>query len=413
MEIEDLTVNGQMLQEGAPPAGPGRPRRTRRRVVAGIVIAVGALFLAELIYVIVRAGDFYAIAPGTAPVVSDQASCRAGSGGSYSLPGGQPCVRIVLPASKTGTSSRSGSILMVDVLVGKATPQQYFLHQIGLLHRLEDGTVLVPNQEILGNAPASQLGCNDTQQMSDATQWAAVVALRRLGYTVGQHDLGAQVDDVGAGTAAAAAGVQCNDLIVSVGDKPVHTYQDLAAAIHALRPGETTVVTVERVRNGKTVTVRLTARLKGTPAEPGQAADPNRPFLGVGTETRSTYTYPFPLDINVGEIGGPSAGLALTLGVLDSLTHGQLTAGHRIAATGTIDLQGNVGDVGGVAQKTVAVRDAGAQVFLVPVQELATARSEAGSMKVYAVSNLAQALSYLEALGGHIPPAGSGQNKAA
>ena len=405
-----MTVNGQMLQEGAPPDGAPRPRSTRRRVVTFVLLAVAALIVSELIYVIQAAGGFYAIAPGTAPVVSDQATCRQQSGGTYSLPGGRPCVRLVLPAERAG--SGPGSILMVDVLVGKATPQQYFLHQIGLLHWFEDGTVLVPNQAILGNTPASQLGCQDDQQMAAATQQAAVVALRRLGYTVGEHDLGAQIDEVGPGTAAAAAGMQCNDLIVAAGGHPVHTAGDLVSAIRGLAPGLATSFTVQRVRNGKQVSVQITAKLTGTPAEEGQAAKPGQAFLGVSTETRSTWSYPFDLNINVGQIGGPSAGLALTLGLLDSLTGGKLTNGHRVAATGTIDLQGNVGDVGGVAQKTVAVRKAGAQVFLVPVQELAAAKSEAGSMKVYAVSSLEQALTVLESLGGRIPAPPTGQTRA-
>jgi len=150
--------------------------------------------------------------------------------------------------------------------------------------------------------------------------------------------------------------------------------------------------------------------LEGTPAEAGQAAQPDRAFLGVVVETRSTYTLPFDVNIDVGQIGGPSAGLALTLGLLDVLSNGELTGGHRVAATGTISLDGAVGDVGGVAQKAVAVRKAGAQIFLVPPQELGNAKSHAGSMKVYAVSTLQQALDDLQALGGKVPAPTTGRN---
>jgi len=156
--------------------------------------------------------------------------------------------------------------------------------------------------------------------------------------------------------------------------------------------------------------VHLTARLGGTPAEGDQPANPSPAFLGIATETRASFVYPFPLDVQVGQIGGPSAGLALTLGIIDSLTKGQLTGGLRVAATGTMDLEGNVGDVGGVAQKAVAVRKAGAQVFFVPPQELAQAKSEAGSMKVYAVSTLTQTLDDLHSLGGQVPAGSAAQN---
>ena len=98
--------------------------------------------------------------------------------------------------------------------------------------------------------------------------------------------------------------------------------------------------------------------------------------LGIEPEDQVDFTYPFPVTIDVTNIGGPSAGLAMTLGVIDALTSGSLTGGHTVAATGTMDSQGNVGDVGGVAQKTVAVENAGASIFLVPPQEYKAAMSK-------------------------------------
>lgn len=400
-----MTTAGEMLTDGAPGRG-----RWRRRLLVAVLIVVCAGIIAELLYVVVRSRSFFAISPGTAPVVSDKASCRAAPGGNYTLPGGQPCVRLVLPAAKA--ASVNGSVMMVDVLEGKATPWQYFLYQIGLLHRAEDGTVLLPNQEILGPTPPSQLGCQGNQQMADATQAARVVALRQLGYTVKQTDLGAQIDEVGTGTPAASAGLQCDDLVVGLNGAPVRSASQLVAAIHALAPGDVARLSVRRVVGGRTQTLQLSARLSGTPALGGQPADPRQAFLGVALETRAAFTYPFQVSFQVGPIGGPSAGLAMTLGVLDALTHGQLTGGLRVAATGTMDFRGDVGDVGGVAQKTVAVRHAGAQIFFVPISELATARSEAGPMKVYAVSTLAQTLTDLRELGGHVPAVPSGQNGA-
>ncbi len=400
--MEDLATTGNMLQDEVQPPGRGRGRGLLRRPVTVILVIVLALVAGAAVYVVHGAGAYYAISPGTAPVVSDTSACRPASGGTFALPGGRPCVRVVLPAGKA--SSVSGSIMMVDVLVGPASPGQFLLSKLGLLHRFEDGTVLVPNGEILGNTPPSQLGCQETQQMTGATSSAAVVALRHMGYNVGEDDLGAQVDQVGPGTPAAAAGIHCNDLITAVDGRPIRTANDLVKAIHSASPGQTVSLTASRAgAGGRTTTVHLRARLAGTPAEGGQPALPHQAFLGVVTETRASFTYPFPVDIQVGQIGGPSAGLALTLGLLDALSHGQLTGGHRVAATGTIDLQGNVGDVGGVAQKTVAVRHAGAQLFLVPPQELAAARSEARSMKVLPVSTLSQALADLRAIGGHIP----------
>ena len=240
--------------------------------------------------------------------------------------------------------------------------------------------------------------------MTDAMSAASVVALRTLGYTVVEHDLGARVDLVQPGSPAAQAGVECNDLITAIDGSPVRTAEDLVNHIHALKPGDVAHLIVMRASGDTTKPVQLTARLGATPAENGSPADPDQAYLGIATQTQSTYVYPFPVSINVGAIDGPSGGLALTLGLLDTLSDGQITGGHVIAATGTMDVDGNVGDVGGVAQKTVAVRRAGAQVFFVPPEELAAAKSESASMKVYAVSTLQQALDILKSMGGQIPP---------
>ena len=364
-------------------------------LAAAVIVAVG-------VYVLHGAGEYYAISPGTAPTVSASPDCKSVGGGNWALPGGRPCVRIVIPASKSAPVD--GSIMMVDVLEGPATPWEFALAKLGLLHSLDDATVLYPKQAILGGSPASQLGCQQTQQMQGARSAASVVAVRALGYKVAEKDLGAQVVEVVPGTPAAAAGVECNDLITQVNGRPTPTSGDLAGVIAGLTPGSQATITVSRTgSNGSAHVVVLHAKLASVPREGSSPADPGKAFLGVATQTDASFSYPFPVSIDVGAIGGPSAGLALTLGLLDSLTHGQLTGGRRIAATGTISLDGAVGDVGGVAQKTVAVRKAGAQYFFVPVQELAAARSEAKGMKVDAVSTLAQALRDLEALGGSIP----------
>ena len=394
-----MTTSSQTL-----PQGDTKRRRTRRgRRLTTVALAVAAAVVVALgVYVLHGAGEYYAISPGTAPTVSASSDCKSVGGGNWALPGGRPCVRIVIPASKS--ARLDGSIMMVDVLEGPATPWEFALAKLGLLSSLDNATVLYPKQAILGGSPASQLGCQQTQQMQGAQSAASVVALRALGYKVAEKDLGAQVVEVVPGTPAAAAGLECNDVITEVDGRSTPTSSALAAAIGGLAPGSAATVTVSRTAsNGSTRSVVVHAKLTSVPAEGSTAANPHKAFLGVATQTDARFSYPFPVSIDVGAIGGPSAGLALTLGLLDSLTHGQLTGGRRIAATGTISLDGAVGDVGGVAQKTVAVRKAGAQYFFVPVQELAAARSEAKGVKVFAVSTLSQALRDLEALGGSIP----------
>jgi PDZ domain-containing protein len=372
-------------------------------IVVAILLGDGVAWLA------VRADAYYVFSPGTAPMITASSSCKDTGGGNLALPNGNPCARLVVPANLAHPIS--GGLYMVDVYVGPATPLDYLRSKLGSIGAPEEGTQLVPRRAVLGTTPQSQLGCQDTQQMQGSTSSAAVVAVRRLGYTVTENNLGAQLYQIQPGSAAAAAGLQCADVVTSIDGKPVHTSQDLVNILHAYKPGGQVVITADRTDSqGHEKTVTVTAHLTGTPRIGGQPANPQKPFLGVVAQDDTTFSFPFGVNVDVGDIGGPSAGLALTLGLIDVLSSGQLTGGHMVAATGTIALDGTVGDVGGVAQKAVAVRKAGAQVFLVPDEELSAARSHAGGMKVYGVSTLQQALADLQALGGHVPAPPSGQN---
>ncbi len=111
------------------------------------------------------------------------------------------------------------------------------------------------------------------------------------------------------------------------------------------------------------------------------------------------------VDLSSEGIVGPSAGLAFTLGLMEELDPADLTGGRKVAATGTMSIDGSVGDVGGVAQKTIAVRGAGASVFFVPPQEYTVAKAHAGSrLKVYAVSTIGQAVRILRVTRGPYRP---------
>lgn len=92
--------------------------------------------------------------------------------------------------------------------------------------------------------------------------------------------------------------------------------------------------------------------------------DPNRTIIGVWPADTRKVKLPFEVGINTDLIGGPSAGLAFTLALIDELTPGELTGGIKVAATGTIDGDETVGAIGALRQKTVAVKASGAKVFL-------------------------------------------------
>jgi PDZ domain-containing protein len=382
-----------------PPTRRGRGRRWLAVLLIVLVVVAGGA-----VYTDHQAGHFYAYQPGSAPLITASSSCRLDAAlGELTLPGGEPCARLVVPAGRA--HDLTGRLLMVDVLVGPATPMEYLLDKLGLLNVFHRGSQLIPAAAVLGSTPASQLACQDTEEMAQATSTAPIVALQRLGYDVHADNQGAQVDLVVPGSAAARAGLQCNDLVTSIDGRRISTAESLAAAIRTQRPGAKVRITLERTgSDGKQTDHTYVADLGSVPAEDGQAAEPHVGFLGVATETRTTYRLPFDVGIDVGDIGGPSAGLALTLGILDVLSDGRLTGGHTVAATGTISPDGAVGDVGGVAQKTVAVQRSGATLFLVPPEELATAKQAAQpGLEVEAVTSLDQALADLRAVGGTVP----------
>ena len=133
--------------------------------------------------------------------------------------------------------------------------------------------------------------------------------------------------------------------------------------------------------------------------------DASRAFIGIRLADTTQVKLPFPIDISTGAIGGPSAGLAFTLTVLDELTPGELTGGKKVAVTGTMNLQGEVGAIGGLRQKAVAVKQEDADLFIVPASQseadLAAIRKTLGADRVVTVGTVQEALQVLAGLGGN------------
>ena len=289
-------------------------------------------------------------------------------------------------------------VLLTDVEIGRVSALSY------LYYKLQGDTDFYSVASVTGGTPPSEQGAQGALEMSQAESYAKTAALRRLGYTVPAIPAGAVVAATYAGTPAYAA-VNVGDVITAVDGTPTLTADALLVQLRKYHAGDTITLTVKAGGTGAPKPVPVTLRTTRIDVGGGQFQTVT---LGLQVEDQINFIYPFPISIDVANIGGPSAGLAMTLGVIDELTGGSLTGGHTIAATGTIDQQGDVGDVGGVPQKTVAVENAGATVFLVPPQELAAARSkQKPGLQIYAVSTLDQALAVLAAHGGTVPPAPS------
>ena len=186
-----------------------------------------------------------------------------------------------------------------------------------------------------------------------------------------------------------------NDVIVGLAGVPVFEVDDLIVGLSSYRPGDQVVFDVEAVDGSspREVELRLGSR----------EDDPSVAFLGVAPQTRFEDAKDLPVNVrvNTGQVGGNSAGLALSLAILDVLTPGELTGGIRGATTGTIGLDGRVGPIGGIVQKVVAAREAGIDLFLVPEEELEEARAQADGLRIAGVADLDDALLVLAQAGGN------------
>jgi PDZ domain-containing protein len=241
-----------------------------------------------------------------------------------------------------------------------------------------DEQAVVPREVVYPPDRTEKQVEQQNQQEFEVSQTSAeTVALRELGYPVQTF-----VQKVTAGGPAAGK-LRADDVLTTVDGAAVTSPEKLTELIRARPAG--TALTLGYTRGNKPGTVRVTtvADDQGTPR--------------VGVEIGKKQPHPFTVTIDLAEIGGPSAGLMFTLGIIDKLKPEDLTGGKIIAGTGTIDDEGNVGPIGGIPQKLVGAKDAGAQLFLVPIANCAEAlRNAVPGLPMAEVATVDDALTALQ-----------------
>lgn len=186
--------------------------------------------------------------------------------------------------------------------------------------------------------------------MIDSQHEATAAALNELGY-----DTGAQVVVVDAVEGTPADGIlQPDDVITGIGGTAVTSATQLREAIQE-SDGQPVQLTVQR--DGEEKTVEVT---------PEKSTEGGTTTWLIGVTLRTDYDFEIDVTIQLDNVGGPSAGMMFALGIIDTLTPGELNGGENVAGTGTIDAEGTVGPIGGIRQKLYGARDAGAEYFLAP-----------------------------------------------
>ena len=275
-----------------------------------------------------------------------------------------------------------GGIYLVDVLVRRASLLERIFPSV------RDGSTLVPESAIdPPGVSQTQRQQADLQAMARSQDIGAAVALRRLGHRVPAVPTGVLVNAVIADTPAVGK-LRPGDVITNVNGQRVRGRADLRRAVRGTEPGDTITLTVRDSDGIRRETIR-------TAPDPER---PSRPFIGVIIEQAATIKLPVGVRIDTGDIGGPSAGLAFALDVMEELGR-DVDRGRKVAATGELELDGTVLPVGGLKQKTIGARDHGMDVLLVPAGEnAAEARQFAGDLQVIPVRTFSQALRRLATL---------------
>ena len=282
--------------------------------------------------------------------------------------------------------------------------------------RVNPAARLRSNFDKYGGEPEGSLRERGQRQMTGAKEWAVFVALTRAGYEptfvpgpavvdyvlcITPSDDGTECDEYPPSKGL----IESNDVIVKADGTEIEVLPDLSEVIGDREPGD--MIELVLLRDGKEITG--TVELIAAPDEPERAI--------IGFMPIDTTTLEMPegveVEFDTGNIGGPSAGLAFTLSLLDRLTEGDLTGGVRVAVTGTINVDGTVGAIGGLSSKASAVAQVGVQYFLVPATQAAEGsdsiegaqRAAGPGVTIIPVATLEEALEVLAELGGDpLPP---------
>ena len=256
-----------------------------------------------------------------------------------------------IEVSNKSTFASSGTLYQLTVRRDEANYFYYFWA------KLDNSVDLYEREQILpkGVNP-DELNEISRNNMRTSENVAIAVALNSLGYNITTSGDGVLVVGI-LEDSPVAEKLQKEDLIVMIEDEEVTSVSDFIGKLRTFNIGD--IVTISYIRNGE-LQMFDTKLIEHVEYE-------GEPMVGFLASTpNEVYEFPFDVDINTGSVGGPSAGLMMALNVYNLLVNEDITKGKTIAGTGTIEIDGSVGPVGGVKQKIIAAKRVGAELVLVP-----------------------------------------------
>nr|WP_300337243.1 S16 family serine protease [Actinomyces sp.] len=379
-----VTSHFTSSEDARPAPGPRAPRR-RSRLRAWVT----ALLLAVVLAVAGATIPVNAVIESPGPTWNVLGSADA-SGPETGTGGSAP----VISVEGTATYPAAGALRMTTVAV-RGCPG-YPVTTFDLIAAWLNPKQAVVDRESVcpSSMSAEQVEQANQAQMTGSEQAAVVAALLESGQatrTILTVQSVAQEQK--------AATVRPGDVLVSLTPDGAQTttissFSQLRETMSTIAPG--TSVTLGLERHGEVTQATLTTIATGDKDGDGEP-DSSGSLLGLMLQVSADS--PVTASFGLQDVGGPSAGMMFALGIIDSITPGDLTGGKDIAGTGTISVDGSVGPIGGIAQKMVGAKESGSTFFLAPADNCSeVVGHEPDGMQVYAVATLHEAVQAVEAI---------------
>ena len=345
-----------------------RRRRLRRAVAAGtfvlVVVLIAAVFLVPVNAVIEAPGPTWNV-----------------------LDNGKSADQDVLKVSGTETYPTEGALRMTTVSVSgcpgyPVTTADLIAAWISSDRRIVDRNEVCPQDQ-----SAQQVEETGKAQMTASQDSAVIAALIETGMAGAMHLTVTEVIEQQTSTE-----IQAGDVLETITPEggeatTITSFSQLRELMTTIPEGTRVTLGVNRGEQQTTAALTTIAPQEGTTGS----------LLGLSLKISVDSTV--EASFGLSDVGGPSAGMMFALGVVDEITPGSLTGGKDISGTGTINMDGQVGPIGGIQQKMAGARNSGSRFFLAPASNCDEVRGhEPEGMQVFAVSTLHEAVTATEAI---------------